>query len=207
MDQPRHRTSFVFATRRSWAPGRRGRWAAVALVVTLAVATVVAVGAGRPRDTVLGGGATTSLWQASERPAPSAYPKQSVPMRREARWVSVVSGLDSVRERAWRTGRPALLRTVYVEGSAPLERDQHMLRAYAERGLRVSGASLELERIRVVARQPGVVRLVLVDELDRLVARTRSGATRQLPDDQPSRHLLELRREAGGWQIAAVWAQ
>ncbi len=147
------------------------------------------------------------MGQESGRLAPSAYPKQAVPTRRETRWLSVVSGLDAVRERAWRTGRPALLRTVYVEGSLLLERDQRMLHAYAERGLRVSGASLELKRIRVVARQPGVVRLVLVDELDRLVAWARSGATRQLPDDQPSRHLLELRREAGGWQIAAVWTQ
>lgn len=100
-----------------------------------------------------------------------------------------------------------MLRTVYVEETVLLKRDQHMVRRYTERGLRVSGASLELKDVRVVARQPGVVRLVMVDELGRLVARTRDGGTQALPDDQPSRHLLELRREAGRWQIAAVWAQ
>ncbi|MEJ7690835.1 MAG: hypothetical protein WKF76_10605 [Nocardioidaceae bacterium] len=121
--------------------------------------------------------------------------------------MSVVGGLDAVRERAWRGGRPALLRTVYVEGSVLLKRDQHMVRAYAERGLRVSGASLELKDVRVVARRPGIVCLMMVDELGPLVARARGGGTLALPDDQPSRHLLELRREAGSWQIAAVWAR
>lgn len=88
-----------------------------------------------------------------------------------------------------------------------LGRDQHMMRRYAERGLRVAGVSLQLRSVRLVARRPGVVRLMMVDELGRLVARARGTAPMALPDDQPSRHLLELRQERGRWQIAAAWSQ
>ncbi len=206
MDRPRHRSPVVPAGQRARPAGGSPRgWTVLGCVVVgVVVLAVIAVpGSGRRSPA---GPANRSGVNTVVAPSPP-YAERPLPTQTTARWAGVVRDLDAVRERAWRQGRPAVLGSVYVLGSPLLRRDQAMQAEYADRGLRVAGASLDLDRVRVVARRPGVVRLVMVDELGPLVARAGDGRTRPLPDDRPSRHLLELRREGEKWQIADVWVQ
>ena len=115
--------------------------------------------------------------------------------------------LDRARARAWRRGRPALLRQVYLPSTAALRRDRSRLHAYAARGVRVRGVHLRFGSVAVVARAGRMVRLHVVDQLGAATALDQHGHRRELPRDRPTRHIIELRRSADGWRIATVQAR
>ncbi len=124
--------------------------------------------------------------------------------RAGVRWQHVLERLDVSRSRAWRLGRPDLLRDVYTGRSAELQRDRAMLRKYTHRNLEARGVRLAFGRVRVAGRADGVVRLDVVDQLRAVVVVDRDGRSAALPRDLPTRHSIVLRRTAAGWRIASV---
>jgi hypothetical protein len=118
-------------------------------------------------------------------------------------WPAVLDRLDRRRELAYASEDPTLLRTLYVSGSPVLRHDLAMLRAYAERGVRLTGVRLRSLDARLVGRSGPYVRLRVVDRLERPMAHGAGGAVR-LPRDRPTSRVIVLRDLAGGWRIAAV---
>ena len=111
--------------------------------------------------------------------------------------------LDAHRARAYATGRPRLLLRVYLPRSRVLARDRHMILAWTRRGAAVEGVRL---RVLDVSRLPSPgrsVRLRVVDRLSPATARLASGEWIALPHDQPTEHVIVLRRTSDGWRIAA----
>ena len=78
-----------------------------------------------------------------------------------------------------------------------------MLRAYAERGLRVTGLHHQLLAVEVLDAGPGRWRLLVADRLVGGVARG-GGVAVPLPRDRPSTWRLSLRRHEGSWRMVEV---
>ena len=100
-------------------------------------------------------------------------------------------------------GGSAALRRLYVEGSQSGRADAALLTAYAERGLRVDGLTVQRADVRVVAASGD--RLVLV-VTDRVVGGAAVGARGRvaLPRDDWSTRTVVLVHEAGRWRVAEV---
>jgi hypothetical protein len=118
------------------------------------------------------------------------------------RWRAVLDRLDAHRARAYATGRTRLLNRVYLPRSRVLATDRRMLGAWTRRGAAVSGARL---RVLDVSRLPSPGRSVRLRVVDRLAPATArlDGERIALPHDQPTEHLIELRRTPVGWRIAS----
>jgi hypothetical protein len=114
----------------------------------------------------------------------------------------VLDRLDAHRARAYATGRTRLLNRVYLPRSRVLATDRRMLGAWTRRGAAVSGARL---RVLDVSRLPSPGRSVRLRVVDRLAPATArlDGERIALPHDQPTEHLIELRRTPVGWRIAS----
>jgi hypothetical protein len=139
---------------------------------------------------------------AAQAPPPSApvAPTRPAP---EGQAREVLRTWDAARAAAWRRGDTGALAALYTPGSAAGERDVAMLRAWNQRGRRVTAMTTQVLDVRVLEREPG--RLVL-RVTDRLV-RVETGDV-VLPTDRPSTHHLALRRDPGdprgGWRVAWV---
>src|SRR5262245_43486072 len=118
-------------------------------------------------------------------------------------WHAVLDRLDRRREHAYAAADPALLRAVYVSGSPVLRHDLATLRAYSERGVRLTGVQLRTLDVTSLDRSGRYVRLSVVDQLDRPTAHGDGGAVR-LPRDRATARVIVLRDAADGWRIAAV---
>jgi len=119
-------------------------------------------------------------------------------------WRTVLARLDRRRALAYAAADPGLLRSVYVPGSPVLRRDRRLLARYARRGLHVRGLRTQVEDLRVRARRPGHVVLLV---RDRVAGGTVAGPghRRPLPADDLDSRLLRLRRvDRGVWLVAAV---
>lgn len=123
---------------------------------------------------------------------------------RDARWLQVLDEISARRDTAWCRGDPRLLRDVYAPGSPELAVDRAMLRAYRERGLRVTGVRMRFFVVEVELQRPGSAVLLVVDSLGRSVAHSRTGGARVLPEDLPTRHRIELREVGDQWRIARI---
>jgi hypothetical protein len=131
-------------------------------------------------------------------------PRRRAPPGTANRWSAVLGRLDAARAAAWLRGDLAMLGRVYLTRSAALRRDQRTLSEYLDRGLVVRGVHLRIARVRLLARRPGLVTLRVVDRLGAMTAVDTDGERMRLPRDQPTRHLLVLRRAVDRWRIAAV---
>jgi hypothetical protein len=149
---------------------------------------------------------------AASRPGPGRVSGPHTPRRRgppgtAATWSAVLRRLDAARAAGWLRGDVAILGRVYVTPSSALRRDRRALSGYLHRGLVVRGVHLRFVRVRRVARRPGLVTLDVVDRLGTVSAVDVDGERMRLPRDQPTRHLLVLRRAVDRWRIAAVRAR
>lgn len=110
--------------------------------------------------------------------------------------------LDERRARIYATGRPRLLSTVYVAGSAALRDDRATLHAWSDRDLAVTGLRLVLLDLVVLHADRRLVRLRVVDRLAGATATLPQGPTISLPHDNATARVLTLRQVAGQWLIA-----
>lgn len=122
---------------------------------------------------------------------------------RAPRAVRVLRAWDDRRADAWARGEPSALTPLYVPGSRTGRVDRAMLRAYAERGLRVTGLRMQLLSVDVLSAEPSALRLLVTDRLASAVAGGH-GPTLVLPRDQPSTRLVSLRRWSGSWRVVRV---
>ncbi|HSS67536.1 MAG TPA: hypothetical protein VLK34_03220 [Nocardioidaceae bacterium] len=122
-------------------------------------------------------------------------------------WQRVLERLDDRRASAWQAGRPAALHAVYTPSSPSLRADRAMLAAYQARGLQPRGVRLVFSEVQLVSRGPHMVVLAATDRLATMRVRTAAGVVVRLPADQPTAHVIVLRRVDGRWKIAAVRAQ
>ncbi|WP_110183221.1 hypothetical protein [Nocardioides solisilvae] len=142
--------------------------------------------------------ATTAVWFAVARESPREVAETRGPAH-----VEVLRAWDRRRARAWAEGDHAVLRRLYVAGSATGRKDVRMLRRYRDRGLRVEGLQTQLVSVDVVEQKDD--RLVL-DVVDRVAAAfvVGDGVRRALPEDRPTRRRVEVVRRAGEWLVAEV---
>lgn len=140
-------------------------------------------------------------------PGPDPDPRQARVAADRTAPLAVLRAWDRDRAAAWRQGDLHALRDLYVPGSPAGRADRAMLRAYAQRGLRVTGLRMQLASVRVVRADDA--RMVLL-VTDRLATATAVGPAvrRPLPRDRWSTSRLLMVREAGErWRVARVAAQ
>ena len=137
---------------------------------------------------------------ASPVSAPSApQPARSGP-------AAVLAAWDERRSAAWAEGDAGALVELYADGSGAGVADVRLLRDYGRRGLRVEGMATQVLGLRVAARSPGRLELVVTDRVVGAEA-VGSGAAVPLPVDRPSTRRVVLVREGAGWVVAEVRAQ
>lgn len=173
------------------------------LLVAVAGLTVRAVlagaepGAGSNQVPEAPGGATAQVVAdvgpaVEERRAPGSRARRVL-----HRW-------DARRAQAWAHGDLRDLRALYSSGSAAGRHDVAMLRAWADRGLRVRGLRVQLLAVRVLDRAPDRLLLRVTDR----VVDGRAGAPGRgwvpLPGDRPTTRRVRLQRTDGRWRVAAV---
>jgi hypothetical protein len=124
---------------------------------------------------------------------------------RVSRAVAVLDAWDRRRAAAWAHGDAAALRSLYVPGSRAGRRDLAALAAYHRRGLRVRSMSRQVLAVRVRARTPGTLRLVVTDRLAEGLV-TGAGERVALPSSRPATRSVVLRRVAETWKVAEVYA-
>jgi hypothetical protein len=131
-------------------------------------------------------------------------PARAAPDRTAA--LTVLRAWDDARADAWQRGRPRALRTLYVEGSQSGRADAALLTAYAERGLRVDGLTVQRADVRVASASDD--RLVLV-VTDRVVGGTAVGENGRvaLPRDDWSTRTVVLVHRGDRWRVAEVLDQ
>jgi hypothetical protein len=110
---------------------------------------------------------------------------------------------DRRRSAAWSRGDLDALGALYLSGSAAGRRDQAMLAAYRRRGLRVTGMTRQVLRVRVASATPRRLALVVTDRL--VDARVVGGGVRSdVPDGPPATRRVLLARVGGGWRVDEV---
>lgn len=114
-----------------------------------------------------------------------------------------LGGLDVARAEALADGNLTELRSVYASGAAATP-DARLLKRYAARGMRVTGAGLVRSECRVVARTTSRVELDVTERVAPAWAASPAGELIRLPRDEPSRHRVVLTGGTGRWQIASV---
>ncbi len=151
----------------------------------------------QPRLPVTGNRAAT--------PGRAVAPRRSGAMGRVAA-LAVLRAWDVRRAAAWAAGDGAALGALYTDGSAAGRRDRAMLGRYGARGLRVRGMRMQMLAGEVRSRAAGRIVLVVTDRLAHAVA-VGQGIRVGLPRDRATRRTVVLRRVAGEWRVARVWAQ
>jgi hypothetical protein len=126
--------------------------------------------------------------------------------RRRVAALAVLGAWDVRRAAAWAAGDEAALAALYTDGSAAGRRDRAMLGRYGARGLRVRGMRMQVLAGKVRSRTAGRLVLMVTDRLAHAVA-VRRGTRVVLPRDRATRRTIVLRRVAGEWRVAQVWAQ
>ncbi len=115
----------------------------------------------------------------------------------------LLGGLDVVRARAFVAGDASRLGDVYAD-ERTARADVEVLRSYRDRGLRLEGMLMVREACSVSVRAPQRLTLEVVDRLGPTSVVTRSGETRALPHDRPTRRRVVLELTDVGWRVASV---
>jgi len=159
----------------------------IAVLVTMALGSVVATAVGLRRDAV------PEVVRVPDSSRLVAGP------RPEAEAAAVLAAWDADRSEAWAAGDVRRLRALYTPGSVAGEHDVAMLRRWLDRGLTVQGLRTQVLSLRQVSRSPG--RWVL-SVTDRIAAGSAAGS--RLPADRASARRLVLREVRGRWLVASV---
>lgn len=123
---------------------------------------------------------------------------------REPRALVLLHRWDARRAAAYATSDPAALRALYPQGSTAAAADVRLLRDYAARGLRVRGLGTQVGSVRVLARGPRRVELVVVERVyGAVVGHDRC---RRLPGDGWHVRDITLIRREDRWLVSRVAA-
>ncbi|NPC44165.1 hypothetical protein [Nocardioides sp. zg-1230] len=120
---------------------------------------------------------------------------------------AVLAAWDERRSAAWAEGDVTALEELYADGAAAGADDVRLLRDYLRRGLRVEGLTTQVLALRVAARSPKRLELVVTDRVVGAEA-VGAGAPVALPVARPSTRRVVLVRDGSGddgrWVVAAV---
>jgi hypothetical protein len=135
--------------------------------------------------------------------ASGPVPARSKATSARARALAVLHDWDRRRAAAWATGNEVALTRLYTARSTAGSADAALLRRYLQRGVTVTGLRMQVLRAAVFVDRP---RRVVVRVTERLTPRAARVGTRSvlLPRDSAETHVVELRRIAGSWRVAAV---
>ncbi len=124
---------------------------------------------------------------------------------RQPHALRVLRAWDSARSRAFARGDGAALADLYVAGSRTGAADRAVLRAYRDRGLRVTGMRMQVLSATAMRESQSRIVLLVTDVLTDAVAV--AGAERwPLPHDRPSTRRVVLVRIGGQWRVAEAYA-
>ncbi|MBD3926077.1 hypothetical protein IEZ26_15745 [Nocardioides cavernae] len=144
------------------------------------------------------------------RPDPAPRPRlaspassPSAPQAERSGPAAVLAAWDERRSAAWAEGDARALGRLYADGSGAGAADVRLLRDYGRRGLRVEGMVTQVLALRVAARSPGRLELVVTDRVVGAEA-VGSGASVSLPVERPSTRRVALVREGARWVVAEV---
>ena len=118
--------------------------------------------------------------------------------------ITVLRAWDRERAAAWRDGDVRALGRLYTAGSPAGRADREMLRAYLQRGLRVTG--LRMQVASAVVRRPGNERMVLLvtDRLSGTAVASGPDGVHPLPHDRWTTRRVVLVWTGERWQVATV---
>ena len=136
-------------------------------------------------------------------PESSVASSPSAPQPARSGPAAVLAAWDERRSAAWAEGDAGALERLYADGSGAGAADVRLLRDYGRRGLRVEGMTTQVLGLRVAARSPGRLELVVTDRVVGAEA-VGSGAPVSLPVDRPSTRRVVLVREGARWVVAEV---
>jgi hypothetical protein len=174
-----------------------------AAAVAAAVVTTAVVGAGLTAGHGVRREERSVVDPAAVSTAGSAAVPTPAPTAAQAR--AVLRVWDRRRAAAWEHGDLTALSGLYVSGSTTGRRDVAMLAAYRRRGLRVTGMTRQVLRLRVTASTPRQLRLVVTDRL--VDARVVGPALRAaVPDGRLATRRVSLARAGHRWQVTEVRA-
>jgi hypothetical protein len=117
----------------------------------------------------------------------------------------VLRSWDERRSRAYARADVSALADLYVPGSRTGAADRGLLRAYRERGLRVTGMRTQVLDVRVVRATESRICVVVTDMLVDAVADDRHGGGWALPRDGPSTRRVVLVRDDGSWRVEETY--
>lgn len=145
--------------------------------------------------------ATVAALLPTDPPAGSGPTGGSVADR--TRPIAVLRAWDRARAEAWSDGDVTALGRLYVPGSRSGRADRALLRAYADRGLRVGGMRMQVAEVEVLAQTRHRLELLVTDRLAGAVAH---GGERRLalPGDAWSRRRIVMVRSTQGWRVEEV---
>jgi hypothetical protein len=133
-------------------------------------------------------------------PASSPASSPSAPQPARSGPAAVLAAWDERRSAAWAEGDADALARLYADGSGAGAADVGLLQDYARRGLRVREMATQVLALRVAARSPGRLELVVTDRVVGAEA-VGSGAPVSLPVDRPSTRRVVLVREGARWVV------
>ena len=119
----------------------------------------------------------------------------------------MLRGLDNARTEAFDVGDAGQLAAVYVEGSAPLERDTAAMIKLAHAGVRAVGLRLVVHEIAVVRETSDEVVLRVSDRMPGYQLVAADGSIMEVRSGRGSATwLVTLRWGSDAWRIAAISA-
>lgn len=159
----------------------------------------------RATEPPISGSQTAAAPVSAPSADPPRHPAADPPALGDAAWTAVLERLDAVRSEAFGLGDLALLATVYVDGSAPLERDAAALVDLSSVDVRAIGLRLVVDEVSVVQTDDDEVVLRVVDRMPGYRLVDADGSVVEVrPGRGPVGWLVTLRDSVEGWKIAAV---
>lgn len=152
------------------------------------------------RSRILAVAVLAVLCGCSARTVPVSHPATVPPAP-----LQLLHDWDAARADAWERADPVALSALYVPGAAAGVEDVALLRRYRARGVRLQGIRMQVLSVRVVVARDAWVRLAVVERFAGAQARTSHGVS-DLPAGRAVRRVIDLRRSATGWRVAAVSA-
>jgi hypothetical protein len=120
-------------------------------------------------------------------------------------WRQMLAGLDAQRAKAFAESDAGLLRSVYVNGSELLAKDQAEIDKCVRAGCHVEGLTFDIIRLDVVSSGAGRAVLKVVDQMQGYTVVSDSGARTDQPPGEVTTRQITLQRSPGGrWLIARI---
>jgi eukaryotic-like serine/threonine-protein kinase len=122
-------------------------------------------------------------------------------------WQQVLADLDTRRAKAFAESDSDLLRSVYVNGSELMAKDQAEIDKCVRAGCHVEGLTFDIIRLAVVSSGDGRTVLKVVDQMQAYTVVSDTGERTDQPPGEVTTRQITLQRSPGGrWMISRIVA-